>query len=150
MRLTAENITKSFGAKQVLKGIDLSVESGRALGLLGRNGAGKTTMIRIVMQVFQADSGRVLIDGKPMDVNRVRIGYLPEERGLYPKKLIMEQLLYFAALQGVPARQAKKDALRLLDRLGMSEYATSGSIRSQRATSRKFSLWQRSSVIRRS
>lgn len=123
MRLTAENITKSFGAKQVLKGIDLSVESGRALGLLGRNGAGKTTMIRIVMQVFQADSGRVLIDGKPMDVNRVRIGYLPEERGLYPKKLIMEQLLYFAALQGVPARQAKKDALRLLDRLGMSEYA---------------------------
>ena len=108
MRLTAENITKSFGAKQVLKGIDLSVESGRALGLLGRNGAGKTTMIRIVMQVFQADSGRVLIDGKPMDVNRVRIGYLPEERGLYPKKLIMEQLLYFAALQGVPARQAKK------------------------------------------
>ena len=123
MRLTAENITKSFGAKQVLKGIDLSVESGRALGLLGRNGAGKTTMIRIVMQVFQADSGRVLIDGKPMDVNRVRIGYLPEERGLYPKKLIMEQLLYFAALQGVPARQAKKDALRLLDRLGMGEYA---------------------------
>lgn len=123
MRLTAGNITKSFGAKQVLKGIDLSVESGRALGLLGRNGAGKTTMIRIVMQVFQADSGRVLIDGKPMDVNRVRIGYLPEERGLYPKKLIMEQLLYFAALQGVPARQAKKDALRLLDRLGMSEYA---------------------------
>ena len=99
------------------------MESGRALGLLGRNGAGKTTMIRIVMQVFQADSGRVLIDGKPMDVNRVRIGYLPEERGLYPKKLIMEQLLYFAALQGVPARQAKKDALRLLDRLGMSEYA---------------------------
>ena len=123
MRLKAENITKSFVAKQVLKGIDLSVESGRALGLLGRNGAGKTTMIRIVMQVFQADSGRVLIDGKPMDVNRVRIGYLPEERGLYPKKLIMEQLLYFAALQGVPARQAKKDALRLLDRLGMSEYA---------------------------
>lgn len=123
MRLTAENITKSFGAKQVLKGIDLSVESGRALGLLGRNGAGKTTMIRIVMQVFQADSGRVLIDGKPMDVNRVRIGYLPEERGLYPKKLIMEQLLYFAALRGVSARQAKKDALRLLDRLGMGEYA---------------------------
>lgn len=123
MRLTAENITKSFGAKQVLKGIDLSVESGRALGLLGRNGAGKTTMIRIIMQVFQADSGRVLIDGKPMDVNRVRIGYLPEERGLYPKKLIMEQLLYFAALQGIPARQAKKDALRLIDRLGMSEYA---------------------------
>lgn len=123
MRLTAENITKSFGAKQVLKGINLGVESGRALGLLGRNGAGKTTMIRIIMQVFPADSGRVLLDGKPLDTNQIKIGYLPEERGLYPKKVILEQLLYFAALRGVPARQAKKDALRLLDRLGMGEYA---------------------------
>lgn len=123
MRLTAENITKSFGAKQVLKGIDLGVESGRALGLLGRNGAGKTTMIRIIMQVFPADSGRVLLDGKPLDTNQIKIGYLPEERGLYPKKVILEQLLYFAALRGVSARQAKKDALRLLDRLGMGEYA---------------------------
>lgn len=123
MRLTAENITKSFGAKQVLKGISLGVESGRALGLLGRNGAGKTTMIRIIMQVFPADSGRVLLDGKPLDINQVRIGYLPEERGLYPKKVILEQLLYFAALRGISARQAKKDALRLLDRLGMGEYA---------------------------
>lgn len=123
MRLTAENITKSFGAKQVLKGIDLGVESGRALGLLGRNGAGKTTMIRIIMQVFPADSGQVLLDGKPLDTDQIKIGYLPEERGLYPKKVILEQLLYFAALRGVPARQAKKDALRLLDRLGMGEYA---------------------------
>lgn len=123
MRLTAENITKSFGAKQVLKGINLGVESGRALGLLGRNGAGKTTMIRIIMQVFPADSGRVLLDGKPLDTNQIKIGYLPEERGLYPKKVILEQLLYFGALRGVSARQAKKDALRLLDRLGMGEYA---------------------------
>ena len=123
MRLTAENITKSFGAKQVLKGIDLGVESGRALGLLGRNGAGKTTMIRIIMQVFPADNGRVLLDGKPLDTNQIKIGYLPEERGLYPKKVILEQLLYFAALRSVSARQAKKDALRLLDRLGMGEYA---------------------------
>lgn len=123
MRLTAENITKSFGAKQVLKGIDLGVESGRALGLLGRNGAGKTTMIRIIMQVFPADNGRVLLNGKPLDTNQIKIGYLPEERGLYPKKVILEQLLYFAALRGVSARQAKKDALRLLDRLGMGEYA---------------------------
>lgn len=123
MRLTAENITKSFGVKQVLKGINLGVESGRALGLLGRNGAGKTTMIRIIMQVFPADSGRILLDGKPLDTNQIKIGYLPEERGLYPKKVILEQLLYFAALRGVSARQAKKDALRLLDRLGMGEYA---------------------------
>lgn len=123
MRLTAENITKSFGAKQVLKGINLGVESGRALGLLGRNGAGKTTMIRIIMQVFPADSGRVLLDGKPLDTDQIKIGYLPEERGLYPKKVILEQLLYFAALRGVSVRQAKKDALRLLDRLGMGEYA---------------------------
>ena len=122
-KIQIKNITKKYNNLTALDDVSFSFEFGKIYGLLGRNGAGKTTMIRIVMQVFQADSGRVLIDGKPMDVNRVRIGYLPEERGLYPKKLIMEQLLYFAALQGVPARQAKKDALRLLDRLGMSEYA---------------------------
>lgn len=64
-----------------------------------------------------------MLDGKPLDTNQIKIGYLPEERGLYPKKVILEQLLYFAALRGVSARQAKKDALRLLDRLGMGEYA---------------------------
>ena len=92
MLLELKGINKSFGEKHVLKDISFSAESGKAFGLLGRNGAGKTTSIRILMNVFGADSGEVLIDGKPIDRNKIGIGYLPEERGLYPKKPIIEQL----------------------------------------------------------
>ena len=86
MQLQLKDIHKSFGEKQVLKGITFSAESGKAFGLLGRNGAGKTTTIRILMDVFPADSGEVLLDGRPIDYTRTGLGYLPEERGLYPKK----------------------------------------------------------------
>ncbi len=122
MRLQTENLTKSFGEKQVLKGVSFSVESGRALGLLGRNGAGKTTTIRVIMQVFSPDGGAVLLDGKPLNTDRVKIGYLPEERGLYPKKPIFEQLLYFGRLGGLTKKQAAANAERLLGRLEMTEY----------------------------
>lgn len=122
MELRLEQITKSFGEKQVLKGISLSVESGKALGLLGRNGAGKTTSIRIIMGVFPADSGHVLLDGRPIDRSALQIGYLPEERGLYPKKVILEQLVYLASLHGMRRSQAKESALRWLKRLEMEEY----------------------------
>lgn len=122
MNFEVKDITKSFGEKEVLKGINFSVESGSALGILGRNGAGKTTTIRIIMKVFNANSGEVLLDGKPLDTEKVSIGYMPEERGLYPKKKIMEQLLYFAALKGVSKSQAKKNATELLEKTGMTEY----------------------------
>ncbi len=122
MRLEAKNITKSFGEKHVLRDVSFSVESGRALGLLGRNGAGKTTSIRILMQVFPPDSGEVLLDGERLRTDRVRIGYLPEERGLYPKKPIMEQLVYFGLLAGISKKQALQNAERLLDRLEVTEY----------------------------
>ncbi len=122
MELRLEQITKSFGEKQVLKGISLSVESGKALGLLGRNGAGKTTSIRIIMGVFPADSGHVLLDGHPIDRSALQIGYLPEERGLYPKKVILEQLVYLASLHGMSRSQAKESATRWLKRLEMEEY----------------------------
>ncbi len=122
MILQLQNIDKSFGEKQVLKGVSFTTESGKAFGLLGRNGAGKTTTIRILMNVFPANSGEVLVDGKPIDYNKIGFGYLPEERGLYPKKLIIDQLVYLAELKGV----ANKDAIKAVDywlgRLGMSEY----------------------------
>ena len=102
MELTLKNLQKSFGKKEVLKGISFSTQGGKAFGLLGRNGAGKTTSIRIIMGVFSADGGEVLIDGKPIDYNKIQIGYLPEERGLYPKKKIIDQLVYFANLKGKP------------------------------------------------
>lgn len=123
MKFEVKDITKSFGEKEVLKGIDFEVESGSALGILGRNGAGKTTTIRIIMKVFNSNSGKVLLDGKPLDPEKVTIGYMPEERGLYPKKKIMEQLMYFAALKGVSKNTAKKNAMELLEKTGMSEYA---------------------------
>lgn len=122
MLLSINSVTKSFGDKQVLKGISFSTTSGKALGLLGRNGAGKTTMIRIIMNVFGADSGNVTLDGEPIDFKKIRIGYLPEERGLYPKKKIMEQLIYFAALQGVDKKSATHQADKLFKKLNIEEY----------------------------
>ena len=122
MFLELKEIHKSFGEKQVLTGISFTVEGGRAFGLLGRNGAGKTTTIRILMDVFPADSGEVLIDGEPIDYSRVRVGYLPEERGLYPKKKILDQLVYFAELKGMGHAEALRAVDFWLDRLGMSEY----------------------------
>ena len=122
MRLEVKDITKSFGEKEVLKGISFAVESGEALGLLGRNGAGKTTTIRIIMQLFLQNSGEVLLDGKPIDIRQVNIGYMPEERGLYPKKKVLEQLVYFAELKGVSKADATARADKLLTRLGMLEY----------------------------
>lgn len=122
MILELKNIDKSFGETQVLKGVSFIAEGGKAFGLLGRNGAGKTTSIRILMNVFPANSGEVLIDGKPIDYEQVGIGYLPEERGLYPKKIIIDQLVYFAELKGMTAKNAVKAVDYWLGRLGMSEY----------------------------
>lgn len=122
MILTINNVTKSFGEKSVLKGISFSAESGKAVGVLGRNGAGKTTLIRIIMNVFGADSGNVTLDGNPISTQKVRIGYLPEERGLYPKKKIIEQLVYFAELQNIDKKTAIQNAETLLCRLEIEEY----------------------------
>ena len=122
MILELKNIEKSFGEKKVLEGVSFTARSGKAFGLLGRNGAGKTTSIRILMDVFPADGGQVLIDGKPVDYNQVGIGYLPEERGLYPKKLIIDQLTYFAELKGLSRKAAVKAVDYWLERLGMTEY----------------------------
>ena len=122
MILELRNIDKSFGEKEVLKGVSFKAEGGKAFGLLGRNGAGKTTSIRILMNVFPANSGEVLIDGKPIDYDKIGIGYLPEERGLYPKKVIIDQLVYFAELKGMSSKDAVKAVDYWLERLGMSEY----------------------------
>ena len=122
MILELKNIEKSFGEKKVLTGVSFTAEGGKAFGLLGRNGAGKTTSIRILMDVFPANSGEVLIDGKPINYNKVGIGYLPEERGLYPKKIIIDQLTYFAELKGMSHKAAVKAVDYWLERLGMTEY----------------------------
>ena len=122
MVLELKNIDKSFGETKVLKGVSFTAEGGKAFGLLGRNGAGKTTSIRILMNVFPADSGEVLVDGKPIDYDRLGIGYLPEERGLYPKKIIIDQLVYFAELKGMSAKEATRAVDYWLGRLDITEY----------------------------
>ncbi len=122
MVLELRHIEKSFGEKRVLTGVSFSAEGGKAFGLLGRNGAGKTTTIRILMGVFPANAGEVLVDGVPIDYNRIGLGYLPEERGLYPKKVIVDQLCYFARLKGLTKKQAVERVDYWLKRLGMTEY----------------------------
>ena len=122
MILELKNIEKSFGEKKVLTGVSFKAEGGKAFGLLGRNGAGKTTSIRILMDVFPANSGEVLIDGQPIDYSKIGIGYLPEERGLYPKKIIVDQLTYFAELKGMGRKAAVQSIDYWLGRLGMTEY----------------------------
>ena len=122
MKLEIKNLRKSFSGNEVLHGISFSVESGKALGLLGRNGAGKTTTIRILMDIFKGDSGEILIDGKPFKPTNYQIGYLPEERGLYPKKKVTDQIVYLASLRGISKKEAKENTLKWLKRLGIEEY----------------------------
>jgi ABC-2 type transport system ATP-binding protein len=123
MKLELKNIEKAFGEKKVLTGVSFVAEGGKAFGLLGRNGAGKTTSIRILMNVFGADRGEVLLDGKPINYEKIGIGYLPEERGIYTKNRVLEQLIYFGKLRGMSGAAAKRSACELLERFGITEYA---------------------------
>ena len=122
MKLELKDTRKSFGEKEILHGVSFAVESGRALGLLGRNGAGKTTTIRIIMDVFHANSGEIMLDGAIFHPTASQVGYLPEERGLYPKKKVRDQMVYLAMLRGMNKKQANESTVKWLDRLRVSEY----------------------------
>lgn len=123
MRLELKNINKSFNKKQILHDVSFAIESGKAMGFLGRNGAGKTTTIRTLMNVFKPDSGEFLLDSLPFDRRKYKIGYLPEERGMYQKINIIDQLVYFGELKGMNSKDARKSALELLEKVELSEYA---------------------------
>jgi ABC-2 type transport system ATP-binding protein len=122
MQLDINNITKCFGDKEVLHGVSFSVVSGRAMGFLGRNGAGKSTTIRCLMDVFRPDSGNFLLDGRPFMPRSLKIGYLPEERGMYQKNEVLAQLVYFARLRGASRADALSTANHWVDYFGLSEY----------------------------
>lgn len=122
MKLEIKDLKKTFGDKEVLHGISFSIESGKALGLLGRNGAGKTTTIRILMDVFKKNSGQILLDGQPFVPQQHQIGYLPEERGLYPKKTVMEQMVYMGMLRGLTKKQASESTRFWLHKMGVNEF----------------------------
>ncbi len=120
MLLEIKGINKSFSGKQILHDVSFTVTSGKAMGFLGRNGAGKTTTIRTLMDVFKADSGVFLLDGKPFEPTQYSVGYLPEERGLYGKEKILDQLIYFATLRGASHKEAKTSAEYWIERFGLS------------------------------
>ena len=115
MILEFRNIEKSFGDKKVLKGINFTAKSGVANGYLGRNGSGKTTSFRVLLDIFKPDKGEILLDGKPLDHSKVKIGYLPEERGMYHRVGLVDQLAYFGMLKGMTKKAARDEAKKWLD-----------------------------------
>ena len=120
--LEFDGLHKSFGANRVLDGVSFVVAPGSMFGFCGSNGAGKTTTMRIAMGLARADAGEVRWQGRPLDqALRRRIGYMPEERGLYPKMRVGEQLAYFARLHGLDGAAAARAAEHWADRLGLVE-----------------------------
>lgn len=121
--LEINSLFKSYGSHHALSNIDLLVPQGSIFGLLGPNGAGKTTLIRIINQIIEADSGSILFKGERLRQHHIQqIGYLPEERGLYKKMKVGEQLLYFAQIKGLSASEAKTKVQYWLDRLHIIEW----------------------------
>jgi ABC-type uncharacterized transport system, ATPase component len=123
MSLVVDSITKRFGAVVALDGVTFSVEPGRIFGLLGANGAGKTTCMRIVLDILRPDEGSVSWQGRAnTDLPRNTWGYLPEERGLYLRMKVIDVLRFFAALYGVPERDATREVEDWLDRFRIPDY----------------------------
>jgi len=120
MILEVKKINKSFSGNQILNDVTFTVTSGKAMGFLGRNGAGKTTTIRTLMDVFKPDSGNFVLDGKTFKPSDYRVGYLPEERGLYGKEKILDQLIYFGTLRGASRNDAKTSAEYWIERFDLS------------------------------
>lgn len=122
MSLEVKNLTKKYGEKTVVDGLSFELKEPGVYALLGTNGAGKTTSIRMILGMLATDGGEVLWQGKPMDAMKMNVGYLAEERGLYPKYALMDQLLYFARLKGVDKDTAKKRIDYWAKRLELEEY----------------------------
>jgi ABC-2 type transport system ATP-binding protein len=124
MGLVITDLRKSFGTVKALDGISFSVEPGQVFGFLGANGAGKTTAMRIVLDILHADAGTVTWNGRPStELPRRTFGYLPEERGLYPRMKVLDQLVFFAYLYGVPRAAAAREVRAWLARFRVPEYA---------------------------
>lgn len=120
--LEIRNLTKRFGETLALDGMSFTVGSGEIYGFVGSNGAGKSTTMRIALGVLAKDSGEVLLDGTPLDDDsRRRIGYMPEERGLYGKEKILDQLIFLGTLHGMQAQDARESGRNLLEKLGLGE-----------------------------
>ena len=122
--ISLENVTKSYDSVIAVSGVNLRVRQGAVLGLLGPNGAGKTTTIRMVMNILVPDEGSILVLGQPVsDKTRDSVGYLPEERGLYPRMKVRSLIVFFAALHGLSEAEADRRAREWLERFEFSEWS---------------------------
>jgi ABC-2 type transport system ATP-binding protein len=122
--IALENVTKSYDTVTAVNDVTLHIRQGAVVGLLGPNGAGKTTTIRMVMNILVADEGSIQVLGQPVsDKTRELVGYLPEERGLYPRMKVRELIIFLAALRGLSEAEADKRAREWLDRFELSEWA---------------------------
>ncbi len=122
MGLKVEKVSKSFGEKLAVDNISFEIDKPGVFGLLGTNGAGKTTTIRMMLGILKKDSGEITWNGKKVERKNVNFGYLPEERGIYPKTKIFEQLMYFAELKGMKKEEAIKEIDYWMKRLKVEEY----------------------------
>ena len=124
VNLEIDHVTKRYGTTTALDGLTFEVARGEVFGFLGANGAGKTTTMRICLGIITADAGEIRLDGRPTGELPRRIwGYLPEERGLYPRMGVVDQLVYFASLYGMPPHRARREALAWLTRFRIPDYA---------------------------
>ena len=123
MSLVVKNLTKTFGEKVAVDNISFEMKKPGVFGLIGTNGAGKTTIIRTVLGIMRPDSGEALWNGEPISRKTLSFGYLPEERGIYTKDRVLEQLIYFGKLRGMSGAEAKRSAAELLERFEITEYA---------------------------
>ncbi|MER1995744.1 MAG: ATP-binding cassette domain-containing protein [Arthrobacter sp.] len=118
--LQVRNLTRRFGDKTAVDSVTFDIPSGQMTGFVGANGAGKTTTMRMIMGVLSTTSGEILLDGTPLDAEaRSSFGYMPEERGLYPKQPILDQLVYLGQLHRMTSAAARKGAIELLERFGL-------------------------------
>lgn len=122
MGLIVKNVDKSFGTKKVVDNINFEIQNPGVYGLLGTNGAGKTTTIRMILGILKKDSGQISWNGKEVQRKHVNFGYLPEERGVYPKTKIHDQLMYFAKLKGMPKQAAEERMNYWAKKLEVEQY----------------------------
>lgn len=134
MSLIVKNLSKSYGEKVVVDNLNFEISNPGVYALLGTNGAGKTTSLRIILGMLAKNEGEVLWNGKPIDPVNTNIGYLAEERGLYPKYSLLDQLLYFAKLRNVPKHTAMDRIKYWSDRLDVNEYVFPPKVKGKKAS----------------
>lgn len=122
--ISIKDFNLSFGSKKIVENLSFEVRKGEIFGFLGSNGSGKTTTIRALLGIYQADSGELLINGKKFSPeNGAKIGYLPEERGLYKKETVIDTMVYFAQLKGLSKKDALENSMKFLKRVGLEDKA---------------------------